>query len=76
MLITPGHEAGRVYSSKAEPGAAEPQSKGLNQFRSEALHLPKADASVETPSLPLFTKSVTQLLYSVFRGGLCVHMLL
>lgn len=53
MLITPGHEAGRVHSSKAGPGAAEPQSAGLNLFRSEALQLPKADASAETPSLPL-----------------------
>lgn len=53
MLITPGHGAGRVHSSKAGPGAAEPQSAWLNLFRSEALKLPKADASAETPSLPL-----------------------
>lgn len=50
MLITAGHEAGRVHSSKAGLGAAEPQSAGLNLFRSEALQLPKADASAETPS--------------------------
>lgn len=53
MLITAGHEAGRVHSSKAGPGAAQPQSAGLNLFRSEALQPPKADASAETPSLPL-----------------------
>lgn len=53
MLISPGHEAGRVHSSKSGPVAAEPQSGSLNLFCSEALQLPKADASVETPSLPL-----------------------
>lgn len=60
MLITPGHEAGRVHSSKAGLAAAEPQSAGMNLFRSEALQLPKADASAETPSLPLFTTCITQ----------------
>lgn len=50
MLITTGHEAGRVHSSKAGLAVAEPQSAGLNLFRSEALQLPKADASAETPS--------------------------
>lgn len=53
MLITPDHKAGRVHSSKAGPSAAEAQSAGMNLFRSEALQRPKADASAETPSLPL-----------------------
>lgn len=52
MLITAGHEARRVHSSKAGPGAAKPQSAELNLFHSEALQLSKADASAETPSLP------------------------
>lgn len=60
MLITSGHEAGRVHSSKAGLGAAEPQSAELNLFRSESLELPKASASAETPSLPAFATCVTQ----------------
>ena len=52
MLIIPGHEAGRVHSSKAGLDAAVPQSDGLNLFRTEAL--PKADVSAEAACfLPL-----------------------
>ncbi len=68
MLISAGHEAGRVHSSKAEPSAAEPQSAGLNLFRSEALQLPKADASAETPCLPLSL----HVLHNAPSSGVCV----
>lgn len=75
MLITAGHEAGRVHSSKAGLGAAEPQSAGLNLFRSEALQLPKADASAETPSYTTPPPPLPEWVgVSVYvRGPMCTY---
>lgn len=53
MLISQGHEAGRVHSSKAGLGAAQPQSARLNLFCSKAPQLPQDSTSAETTSLLL-----------------------
>lgn len=61
MLITAGHEAARVHSSKTRLGAPRPQSAGLNLFCTETLQQLKANASGIDSLYILFTTRDTQL---------------
>ena len=71
MLITQWHEAVRVKSSKAFLGAAQPQSAGLDLFRSDSLHLPKANVTAGTAPLPARTTCYTTPLRARVRVCVC-----